>query len=127
MHDEDVERNAARDLQRRPGLAHRRLPPGVVGDRVGQRLAPVATDQAGRDGGVHAVERQPGLRQPAGEHANRRLVVVVKMRSGREHLDGFEPIRGDLREMVALEPAIVKEMCRDPEAHAGPAGLSANY
>src|SRR5262249_59943323 len=39
------------------------------------------------------------------------------MRPRREHLHRLEPVRGDLGQVVAAQPLVVKEMRRDSEAH----------
>jgi hypothetical protein len=38
------------------------------------------------------------------------------MRSSREDLDGPESVAGDIDQVLARQPAFVKEMCGDSEA-----------
>ncbi len=43
-------------------------------------------------------------------------VVVIEMRSRREQLDRFEPVCGDVHEVIASQTRLVKEMGGDAEA-----------
>jgi hypothetical protein len=79
MNDEVREGHRLRDSKRRLGFGERPPPLNVVRDRGGEGLAPLAVDEAGRNGGVERVQGQPGIVEPLSERADRRPVVVIEM------------------------------------------------
>jgi hypothetical protein len=66
---------------------------------------------------VHAVKLEPGFLQPARQLLDGVAVVIVEMTPRREQLDRFEPVPGDLSQMVAMQRPVVKEMRGNPETH----------
>ena len=96
-----LERNPPRDLQRALGLVDglrpRRRRPGSRATAA----RPSAGREALADRRVHAVQLEPRFGEPLLQIGDRRRIVVVEMRPCGEELDGFEPVRGDLEQMVA--------------------------
>ena len=66
---------------------------------------------------VDAPQRQAARRQPVGQRIDGGRVVIVEMAARREELDLFEPVAGDLREVLPLEPLVVIEVRGNPELH----------
>jgi len=48
---------------------------------------------------------------------DRRLVVVIEVTPGRKQLDGVEPVRCDLLEVLPIEATVVVQVRAYPEAH----------
>ena len=119
VHDEDVERNAARDAQRGSGLAHRRLPPRVVRRRRSRARSPQRPPaEAVAIGACMLCSVSPVSVQPLRELArspprrgSRSACASRTPRPPRTHTRRSAP---DAR----AQPAVVKEMRGDPEAHA---------
>ena len=88
----------------------------VVGDRVGERLAPLAVDEARADRRVHRVERQARVVEPLGQRAHGDAVVVVEVRPRGEHLDALEAVRRNLDQVLAVEPLVVVQVRRNAKA-----------
>jgi hypothetical protein len=66
---------------------------------------------------MNAMEREPGFLQPSSEPGDRRGVVIVEVRPGGEHFHCFEPVRGNLFEVLAAEPLVVEQVRRDTKSH----------
>ena len=54
---------------------------------------------------------QPGPGEPLLEIRDGRGIPVVEMRPRRKHLDGLEPMSGDLEQMIAGKTLSVVEVC----------------
>src|SRR5207302_10292462 len=65
---------------------------------------------------MHRVKREPRVGQPFGELRNGAGIVIVEMRARGEHLDRLEAMAGDIDEVLAAQPRLVKEVGRDAEA-----------
>ena len=65
---------------------------------------------------MHRVELQPGVRQPLAQLAHGGSVTVVEVRPCGEDLHGLEPVRRDIHQVLADEPAVVEEMRGNSEA-----------
>ena len=59
---------------------------------------------------------RPRVGEPFSQFRGRPLVVIVEVRASREELDGLEAVRGDVDQVLAAQPVLVKQMCRDAEA-----------
>ena len=65
------------------------------------------------------MERQSRLLQPLAQLGNRRRVVVVEVAARGEHLDRLEPVRRNLRQVIAAQALGVKEVRRNTKTHDG--------
>jgi len=118
VHDEDARRDLPRDVQRGVHLPDRRLPLAVVTDPDRDRRPPlVAGRHALDDRRMDAVQREPRFLQPVAELRDRRGVVIVEVRPRGEHLDRFEPVRRDVREVRPAQPLIVEQVRGNAELH----------
>ena len=66
---------------------------------------------------VHAAQRQAARRQPVGQRVDGGRVAIVEMTARREQLDLLEPVAGDLRQVLPVEPLVVIEVRGNPELH----------
>ena len=107
-------------LQRRLGLGDRRLAPRLVAGRVRERADPFAADAcASTIGACTECSSSRVSDEPLGELRRRRRVAVVEVGAGGEQLDRLEAVRGDMHEVLARQPLLVEEVCRDAEATVG--------
>ena len=65
---------------------------------------------------MNGVQLQSRIPQPFTQAFDRLGVVVIEMRARREELDRFEPVCGNMHEVVACQTRLVKEMGGDAEA-----------
>jgi hypothetical protein len=62
------------------------------------------------------MKAQSGVGQPLLQLADGLIAPVVEMRARSEQLDRLESVRGNVREVVALQPVTVKQVSRDAES-----------
>ena len=79
-----------------------------------ERPVPAPAAEAFGNRGVNALQHQARFGQPLLQIGDRRRVVVIEMRPGREHLDQLEAMRRDLQQVIPGEALTVEEVCRHP-------------
>src|SRR4029453_1344203 len=117
MHDQHVERNPCRDLQRGFCFADSLVTAAAVGERVRETFPPLAVRQTRRYRRVHAAQHQSRLEEPLTQLSDCRVVVIVEMASRCEELDRLEAERRNFSEMIATEPLVVVQVRTDTETH----------
>ena len=99
VHDEELEGDDLRDIQRGLDLVQRRLSRVVVANRSGEGTLRAPVRKHIGDRRVDGMQVEPGLGEPLLQRSNRRRVVIVEVASRREHLDGFKSVRRNLEQM----------------------------
>ena len=94
-------RASARD----DAIEHGAMQPAGVGAERGRRM----------DRG----QRQPRVVEPLGELLDRGRIPVVEVRAQREQLDRVEAVRGDVDEVLPIEPVRVEQVSRDRKGRPG--------
>ena len=61
------------------------------------------------------MQREPRVVQPFGQGEGGAAIVVVEVIAHREDLDGIEPVRRDLDQVIPIETITEIKVCRDPE------------
>ena len=113
MDDKYIKLNATGDLQRQLRFGQRVHPCGPVGTCQRQGRAPSPVHKALADWCVHAVQGEVRFSEPLLEISDCRLVVIIEVRPGGEHLYGLESLGPYLNEVIATEPLVMMEMCRN--------------
>ena len=119
MHHHHRDGDPARDVNSALGLLDRVRAGIGVGAGQTQWPDPPAALVRGHHRCMDGVQRQSGRGQPLLQIRHCRGIVVVEMRSRREHLDRLEPMRRDLEQMITGKTLTVVEVCRDPELALG--------
>ena len=57
------------------------------------------------------MELEAQIGEPFRELVRRARIPIVEMGARGEHLDRLEAVAGDIRELFAVQPTFVKEVC----------------